>query len=100
MKQIHLFISGFVQGVGYREFVKREAEKLGIVGWVRNLLDSRVEVVAQGPEGILKKFVNICEKGPFLADVQNVAIEWQESKQAFDSFEKNPQNEKVSFGSD
>lgn len=88
MKQIHLLISGFVQGVGYREFAKREAEKLGIVGWVRNLSDNRVEVVVQGPEGVLKKFVNICEKGPFLSDVQNVAIEWQEAQQSFDSFEK------------
>ena len=88
MTQVHLLISGFVQGVGYREFVKREAGKLVIVGWVRNLLDNRVEVVAQGSEGVLKKFVNICEKGPFLADVQNVAIEWQEASEIFMEFEQ------------
>ena len=88
MKQVHLLISGFVQGVGFRGFVERKAKELGITGWTKNLSDNRVEVVAQGPERVLKKFVNICEKGPFLADVQNVAIEWQEAQQAFDSFEK------------
>ena len=90
MKQIHLLISGFVQGVGYREFVMREARKLGIVGWVRNLSDNRVEVLSQGSEETLKKFIKICEKGPFLADVQNVAIEWQEPSEIFREFERRP----------
>jgi len=88
MKQVHLLISGFVQGVGYREFVKREAEKLGIVGWVRNLPDNRVEVLAQGSENDLNKLIKICEKGLFLADVKNIAIEWQEPQEQFESFEK------------
>ena len=88
MKQVHLLISGFVQGVGYREFVKREAEKLGIVGWVRSLHDNRVEVLAQGSENDLNKLIKICEKGLFLADVKNIAIEWQEPQEQFESFEK------------
>lgn len=88
MKQIHLLISGFVQGVGYREFVKRQARKLGLTGWVRNLSDNRVEVIAQGEQDSLKKLVKICEKGPFLSDVKNIAIDWQKPQQTFDSFEK------------
>lgn len=88
MKQVHLLISGFVQGVGYREFVKREAEKLGVLGWVRNLRDNRVEVIAQGDEETLKKFIKICEKGPFLADVKNIAIDWQEPSEIFAEFEQ------------
>ena len=88
MHQIHLLISGFVQGVGYRAFVQREAEKLGIFGWVRNLRDNRVEVLAQGNEETLKKFIKICEKGPFLAEVKNIAIEWQEFSEIFTEFEQ------------
>ena len=90
MKQVHLLISGFVQGVGFRGFVERKAKELGITGWTKNLSDNRVEVVAQGSEGVLEKFVNICEKGPFLADVQNVAIEWQEPSENFIEFEQRP----------
>ena len=88
MKQVHLLISGFVQGVGYREFVRNEAQKLGLAGWVRNLSDNRVEVAAQGSEEILKKFIKICEKGPFLSDVKNVAIEWQEPSEVFSEFKR------------
>jgi len=90
MKQVHLLISGFVQGVGYRAFVQREAEKLGTFGWVRNLRDNRVEVVAQSDERTLKKFIKICEKGPFLAEVKNIAIEWQEPSENFIEFEQRP----------
>ena len=90
MKQVHLLISGFVQGVGFREFVKRQARKLGLTGWVRNLSDNRVEFLAQGQEGSLKKLIKICEKGPFLSDVKNIAIDWQEPQEQFESFEKSP----------
>ena len=90
MKQVHLLISGFVQGVGYREFVKSEAKKLGITGWTRNLSDQRVEVIAQGIDADLKKIIELCEKGPFLSEVKNVSVEWQEVSELFSNFEKRP----------
>lgn len=90
MKQVHLLISGFVQGIGYRAFVKREAEKLGVFGWVRNLVDNRVEVIAQSDGETLKKFVKICEKGPFLSEVKNIAVEWQEPQELYLTFEQSP----------
>ena len=90
MKQANLLISGFVQGVGYREFVKSKARKLGLTGWVRNLSDNRVEVLAQGEQDSLKRFIKICENGPFLADVKNIAIEWQDPQEQFESFDKRP----------
>ncbi len=90
MKQVHLLISGFVQGVGFREFVRSNAKKMEITGWARNLLDNRVEVIAQGSEEKLKEFIKICEKGPFLAEVKNISVEWQEIVEKFDSFEKLP----------
>jgi acylphosphatase len=66
MRKVHLFISGFVQGVGFRQFVKANARKLGLTGWVRNLADERVEALFQGPEETIKKAIEICKKGPFL----------------------------------
>lgn len=95
MKQVHLLISGFVQGVGYRMFVRHEAEKLDITGWVRNLSDNRVEVVAQSStssdqegEEVLKKFIKICEKGPFLAEVKSISVDWEEPSEIFTEFEQ------------
>lgn len=90
MQQVHLFISGFVQGVGFREFVKREARKLGVFGWTRNLADRRVEILAQGDEEILKKFITICSRGPFLSEVKNISIDWQEIVEEFSSFDRRP----------
>lgn len=90
MKQVHLFISGFVQGVGFREFVRWEARKLGIVGWTRNLQDRRVEVTAQADEVKLKKFIEICSRGPFLSEIKSISIEWQEPSEIFDKFERRP----------
>ena len=48
MKVAHIFISGFVQGVGFRQFIKINADKLKLKGWVRNLSDGRVEAMLQG----------------------------------------------------
>ena len=89
MKQVHLLISGFVQGVGFRVFVQREAKKLGITGWTRNLRDDRVEVLAQSDhEKKLKELIKICEKGPFLAEVKDVSIEWQDILEEFETFDR------------
>lgn len=87
MGQVHLLISGFVQGIGYRAFVRNQAQKLGIVGWVRNLSDNRVEVVAQSPDKkTLEKFIKICERGPFLSEIKDISIEWQEANEIFSDF--------------
>jgi len=55
-RQIHLYLEGLVQGVGMRDYVRRRAQALGLVGFVRNLSDGRVEVVAEGREDILGQF--------------------------------------------
>lgn len=88
MKQVHLLISGYVQGVGFRAFVQKEAERLGVVGWVRNTEDGKVEVVAQGDEETLKKFIKACSKGHFFSEVNGAEVEWQSPKEKFESFDK------------
>lgn len=88
MKQVHVFISGFVQGVGFRRFILRQAQDLRLTGWVKNLPDNRVEAVFQGSKEKIDQMIAICEKGPFLSEVKEVVAEWEEvSVKTFKSFE-------------
>lgn len=111
MVRAHVFISGFVQGVGFRHFIKREADKLNLVGWVRNLFftevqdksvigvqdrpfssvqgkpDNRVEAVFQGEKENIKKVIDLCKKGPFLSEVKNIEVRWEEGEESFEVFE-------------
>ncbi|MBI2443130.1 MAG: acylphosphatase [Candidatus Levybacteria bacterium] len=86
MHQLHLFIGGYVHSVGFRAFVKREAEKLGLTGWVRNLTDRRVEVIAQGKKEDLEKLIEECKKGPFMAEVKGVSVTWEGTKEEYSDF--------------
>ncbi len=65
-------LSGRVQGVGFRYFVRAGALELGILGWVRNLPDGRVEALAQGDEAGLREFAQRLEQGPPLARVDQL----------------------------
>jgi acylphosphatase len=69
---IHVLISGRVQGVGYRAWCTREAARLGLSGWVRNLTDDRVEAVFAGDEERLRLMVESCKTGPLAAKVKNI----------------------------
>jgi acylphosphatase len=59
-----LLVSGIVQGVGFRYFVRRAARALGLRGWVRNLRDGRVEAIAAGPEDALRQLIEQVRSGP------------------------------------
>ena len=83
---LHAVVSGRVQGVFYRMFVYREANALGLCGTVRNLLDGRVEVSAEGDRGRLESLVERLRTGPPRALVQDVSVEWEEYGHAFDDF--------------
>ncbi|RMG53666.1 MAG: acylphosphatase [Acidobacteria bacterium] len=65
-------IRGLVQGVGYRYFAVRAAERHGIAGYVRNLPDGRVEVVAEGEPAAMEAFKRELERGPAYARVTAV----------------------------
>ncbi|MCG3203008.1 MAG: Acylphosphatase [Gammaproteobacteria bacterium] len=69
---IHCLVSGRVQGVCYRAFAQREARRLGVTGWVRNLPDGRVEVTAAGPPVALEEFRRWLHRGPPQAVVREV----------------------------
>ena len=81
-----MFVSGRVQGVNFRWNTKIVADKLGIKGWVRNLPDGRVEMVAEGDDKDIEKFLNYVKKGPALARVDKVEIKEEECKNKFDGF--------------
>jgi len=86
MKRVHLFVSGRVQGVFFRAHTRDLAQKLGLSGFVRNLPDGRVEVVAEGPEEKLQELIEFCHRGPPLAHVTHVAIRWEEPTGEFRGF--------------
>lgn len=78
--RVHLLISGIVQGVSFRYYTVREAGRLGVHGWVRNLPTGEVEAVAEGPSGAVDEFVAWCRHGPPLARVDDVKITCEEPK--------------------
>lgn len=67
-----LFVSGRVQGVGYRDYATRQARALGVTGWVRNTRDGRVEMLVSGDDEALQRFVEACRSGPPLARVDTI----------------------------
>jgi acylphosphatase len=82
----HLYVEGFVQGVFFRAETREEARRLGVTGWVCNLPDGRVEVVAEGEESVVKELINWCHKGPPGARVNKVEVKSELYQGGFDSF--------------
>lgn len=72
MNAVHVFVSGRVQGVYYRQTTRHEARRLGLFGWVRNLPDGRVELWAQGEQASVDQFVDWLWIGPSGAKVLSV----------------------------
>jgi acylphosphatase len=74
MKRFHLVVCGLVQGVGFRYYTDKEAKRLYLSGWVCNKADGSVEIVAQGEEEPLIKFIEWVHQGPTKALVESVDI--------------------------
>ena len=73
-KSVRLYINGTVQGVFFRMFVKENAEKYNVKGFVRNLEDGRIEVFLEGNANEVNKMIELCEKGPKHAQIRNVEV--------------------------
>ena len=76
-RRIHVLYSGRVQGVGFRFTTEDVARDTGVTGWVKNLRDGRVEVVAEAEESVLKDFLSHIERY-FRSYIQDTDIQWQE----------------------
>lgn len=83
----HLIIHGLVQGVFFRDSTRRKANGLGLTGWVRNRPEGTVEIVAEGPEGEMERFISWCHRGPSGADVSRVEEAREDYRGEFDSFD-------------
>jgi acylphosphatase len=86
MKQVHVYISGFVQGVGFRQYVLVHAGRLNLCGWVRNTSDNRVEAVFRGEDRPIEAMLDYCKKGPFLAEVRTVDAQAQVPQETLQGF--------------
>lgn len=73
-RRVHVIVTGTVQKVGYRDFVKAQAARFGITGWVKNLPDGRVEMVAEGPRGGVDALLAEMATGPKKAVVKDVQV--------------------------
>lgn len=83
----HLLVQGRVQGVGFRAFVQSQAVRRELKGWVKNLPDGRVESEVEGEEALVNEFIRTVRRGPSLARVQNVDLEWINPHARESSFE-------------
>jgi len=84
--RVHLIIHGRVQGVAFRYSAEDQANRIGIGGWVRNLHNGTVEIIAEGQRSELEELIKWCGHGPSLARVTDVEIEWLEPTNEFERF--------------
>ena len=87
MKRVHVFYSGRVQGVGFRMTAEEAAQEFGVVGWVKNLRDGRVELLAEGEPEILERFLRALRGGPMKNFIQQVELSWGHASEVFHEFE-------------
>ncbi|MEM4311695.1 MAG: acylphosphatase [Nitrososphaerales archaeon] len=82
----HIYVNGVVQGVFFRSHTKSLANKLNLKGWVRNLPDGRVEILAEGDKDSVNKLIQWCYRGPIGARVDNVEYRFEPYKGEFKNF--------------
>ncbi len=86
MKRAHIYVEGRVQGVGFRANTRRTANRLGLTGWVRNLRDGRVEIIAEGDDNMIDRLIQWCHRGTTMAHVTNVTVEKEDPTGEFNLF--------------
>jgi acylphosphatase len=84
--RLHVIVSGIVQGVNFRYYTTRQAESLGVTGWVANRWDGSVEVVAEGPRTRLQALLDWLGHGPPSATVTGVEANWGQATGEYTSF--------------
>ncbi|RLI78990.1 acylphosphatase [Archaeoglobales archaeon] len=84
--RVEVYVEGVVQGVGFRYFTQRIAKEIGIKGFVKNLADGRVYIVADGDEEQLDKFLSYIKKGSRSSIVRRVEVREIEESEKFENF--------------
>jgi len=85
-RRVEIQVIGLVQEVFFRHGVKAEAERLELVGWVRNEPDGSVRAAAEGEEDKLQELIEWCKKGAEWSRVENVEVDWKEAAGEFKGF--------------
>jgi acylphosphatase len=85
-ERLHLWVTGRVQGVGFRAFVAQTANNLGLTGWVRNVGYDQVETVAEGQREDLEEFSLLVRGGPRASRVEESRVEWLSASSEFGNF--------------
>jgi len=88
LRRVHVFISGWVQGVGFRAFTESNARQLKLTGWVKNLADGRVESVIEGPADKVVELLDLLKRGPRWARVEKIEMKDETPKGDFNEFER------------
>jgi acylphosphatase len=86
IEELHAYVYGRVQGVGYRYFVVQKAHTLALRGYARNESDGSVEVLAQGPRPSLEHLLLYLRQGPFAAQVRDVRVTWEVATEHMSGF--------------
>lgn len=86
-KRLHVFYSGRVQGVGFRMTAEETARQLGVVGWVKNLRDGRVELIAEEEQVVLQAFLQAIQTGPMSCFIQQADVRWSAWSGSFTDFQ-------------
>lgn len=86
VKEIECLVRGRVIGVMFRDFVRRQARRLGLTGTVQNLSDGSVRVIARGDESSLRQLVSYLERGSLWSKVEKVEVNWRQPTGEIDSF--------------
>ncbi len=87
MKRAHILYTGQVQGVGFRYTAQDIAMSLSITGWVKNLKDGKVEIVAEGKEEYLNEFLDKISKGQLSRYIMDTELFWGKPTKEFDGFD-------------
>ena len=80
-------VTGRVQGVWFRQSTKQVADQFGVTGWVRNNLDGSVSAIIEGDKAAVQSVVDWCQRGPKMARVEELEVEWQPATGEFEQFQ-------------
>jgi len=86
MERASIIVQGKVQGVWFRDYVKRSAIGLDLKGWVRNNPDGTVDVEVEGEKEVIEDLIELIKIGPPMSRVQDVSVEWKKELQKYDLF--------------
>lgn len=87
VQRAHVYVSGSVQGVFFRESARKKAREFGLAGWIENLPDGRVEAVFEGSPEDVRRMTQWCEQGPPHATVEDVEVRLEDARGDLRSFE-------------